>query len=80
MSIKKLLVKYQTHDKDTGSSKTQVIILTSEIGNLAKHLKEHKKDFDSRVGLLKMVGKRRKLLNYLQNRRWKAVVLYSQIQ
>lgn len=66
MGIKKLLSKYQTHEKDTGSTKTQVILLTSEINNLAKHLKEHRKDFDSRVGLLKMVGKRRKLLNYLQ--------------
>lgn len=66
MSIKKLLAKYQGHKKDTGSTKTQIILLTEEINNLAKHLKEHKKDFDSRVGLLKMVGKRRKLLNYLQ--------------
>ena len=61
-----LLVKYQTHKTDTGSTEVQVVVLTKKIAELTKHLKEHKHDFDSRVGLLKMVGKRRRLLNYLK--------------
>jgi small subunit ribosomal protein S15 len=64
--IKELLKKYRTHEKDSGSAQIQIILLTEEINNLVKHLKKHKKDFDSKVGLLKMVGKRRRLLNYLQ--------------
>ena len=67
-TLKKSLKKYKTQEKDTGSIPTQVILLSSEINNLSKHLKKHKKDFDSRLGLLKMVGKRRKLLNYLQKK------------
>jgi len=66
MIIKELLKKYKTHEKDSGSTPVQIILLTEEINNLVKHLKNHKKDFDSKVGLLKMVGKRRRLLNYLQ--------------
>lgn len=66
MNIKELIKKYKVHEKDTGSVQTQIISLTLEIENLAKHLRKHKKDYDSRVGLLKMVGKRRRLLNYLQ--------------
>jgi len=61
-----LLSKYQTHKTDTGSTEVQVVVLTKKIAELTKHLKEHKHDFDSRVGLLKMVGKRRRLLNYLK--------------
>ncbi len=61
-----LIQKYQTHKDDTGSSEVQVAILTKKISDLTKHLKEHKKDFDSRRGLLMMVGKRRRLLNYLK--------------
>jgi small subunit ribosomal protein S15 len=57
--------KYQTHPGDTGSTPVQVAQLTSRINELTDHLKEHKKDFDSRSGLLKMVGRRRRLLNYL---------------
>ena len=60
-----LLQKYQADTKDTGSTAVQVIHLTQEIFELAEHLKEHPKDHSSRVGLLKKVGKRRKLLNYL---------------
>ena len=61
-----MVKKYQTHQNDTGSTEVQVAILTKKISDLTKHLKEHKKDFDSRRGLLMMVGKRRRLLNYLR--------------
>lgn len=61
-----LVKKYQAHSNDTGSTEVQVAILTKKISDLTKHLKEHKKDFDSRRGLLMMVGKRRRLLNYLK--------------
>jgi small subunit ribosomal protein S15 len=61
-----LLSRYQTHESDTGSTEVQVVVLTKKIAELTKHLKGHKHDFDSRVGLLKMVGKRRRLLNYLK--------------
>jgi len=62
-----LIKKYQSHKEDTGSTEVQIAILTKKISELTKHLKEHKKDFDSRRGLLMMVGKRRRLLNYLKN-------------
>jgi small subunit ribosomal protein S15 len=64
---KKVIVKYAKHEKDTGSAQVQVAILTKRINELTEHLKEHKKDNHSRRGLLLMVGKRRKLLNYLKN-------------
>jgi len=65
MNIDKLIEKYKEHKNDTGSVGVQIILLTGQIADLVKHLKEHKKDHDSRRGLLKMVNKRRKLLNYL---------------
>ena len=61
-----LVKKYQTHKKDTGSAEVQIVLLTQKILELAKHLKKHGKDSDSRRGLLIMVGKRRRLLNYLK--------------
>lgn len=61
-----LIEKYRTHDEDTGSTEVQIAVLTKKVSDLTKHLKEHKKDFDSRRGLLMMVGKRRRLLNYLK--------------
>lgn len=67
MSEKQDLVKkYQSHKNDTGSTNVQVALLTQKIAELAKHLKKHAKDNDSRRGLLIMVGKRRRLLNYLK--------------
>lgn len=57
---------FETHDKDTGSAKVQVAILTERINTLTEHFKSHKKDHNSRHGLLKMVGKRRRLLDYLK--------------
>lgn len=62
----RLIKKYQTHVGDTGSSEVQIAILTSEIEELASHLKSHHKDHSSRRGLLRKVGERRKLLKYLQ--------------
>jgi len=65
---KKDLVKnYQKHAKDTGSSLVQVAILSERIAHLTEHLKMHKKDDHSRRGLYKLVGKRRKLLNYMKS-------------
>ena len=63
-----VIVKFATHEGDTGSPEVQVAILTTRINELNEHLKIHKKDFHSRRGLLKMVGKRRRLLNYLKSK------------
>jgi small subunit ribosomal protein S15 len=61
-----ILGKYRRHEGDTGSPEVQVALLTGRINQLAEHLKQHAKDFHSRRGLLKMVGKRRRLLTYLE--------------
>ncbi|MTV50473.1 30S ribosomal protein S15 [Heliobacillus mobilis] len=61
-----LISKFKQHEKDTGSPEVQIAILTERINYLTNHLKEHKKDHHSRRGLLKMVGQRRGLLNYLK--------------
>ncbi|MCG8402393.1 MAG: 30S ribosomal protein S15 [Firmicutes bacterium] len=58
---------YKLHESDTGSPEVQVAILTKRINDLTEHLKIHKKDHHSRRGLLKMVGQRRSLLNYLKD-------------
>lgn len=63
---KKLIGKYGVHQKDTGSSNVQIAVLTERINELSKHLEAHPKDDHSRRGLLAMVGKRRKHLNYLR--------------
>ena len=60
-----IVKKYGKGANDTGSTEVQIAILTEEINNLTEHLKEHIHDFHSRRGLLKKVGKRRSLLNYL---------------
>jgi small subunit ribosomal protein S15 len=59
---------HRTHASDTGSPEVQIAILTENIANLTEHLRVHKKDHHSRRGLLKMVGKRRKLLAYLKKK------------
>ncbi|MEK7528233.1 MAG: 30S ribosomal protein S15 [Patescibacteria group bacterium] len=64
---KKLIKTFSIHDKDTGSHQVQIAILTERITDLSKHLEGHPKDNHSRRGLLTMVGKRRRLLNYLKN-------------
>ncbi|ADQ07395.1 ribosomal protein S15 [Caldicellulosiruptor acetigenus I77R1B] len=61
-----IIKKYQLHESDTGSPEVQIALLTERINRLNEHLQVHKKDFHSRRGLLKMVGQRRKLLNYLK--------------
>lgn len=63
---KKVISKHGLHPKDTGSHKVQIAILTERINELAKHLDGHPNDNHSRRGLLMMVGKRRRLLNYLR--------------
>ncbi len=63
-----IIEKFKTHEGDTGSPEVQIAILTAKISYLTEHLKEHKKDHHSRRGLLKMVGHRRRLLNYLRNK------------
>lgn len=60
--------EYATHDGDTGSPEVQVAVLTSRIRHLTEHMREHKHDFHSRRGLLQMVGRRRRLLKYLQKK------------
>lgn len=62
----KILQNYRVHDKDTGSPEAQVALFSEEIERLTKHLKKHQKDNSSRVGLLKMVAKRKRLLDYLK--------------
>ena len=62
----KIIKKYKLHDLDTGSPEVQIALLTEEIKQLLLHLKKHAKDFHSKRGLLKMVSKRRSLLDYLK--------------
>ena len=72
----KLVKKFAKKEGDTGSAEVQIAILTKEISELTEHLKEHKHDFHSRRGLLKKVGHRRSLLNYLMK---KDVTRYREI-
>ena len=65
---KALMDKYRTHESDTGSPEVQVAILTTRIKEITEHLKVHKKDFNSRRGLLKLIGQRRRLLSYLKGK------------
>ena len=72
-----IIEKNRTHENDTGSPEVQIAILTKRINDLTGHLKTHKKDHHSRRGLLKMVGHRRNLLNYLKKKdvnRYRAVI------
>lgn len=64
---KTILAEYGLHETDTGSAEAQVAMLTKRISDLTEHLKEHKHDHHTRRGLLALVGKRRRLLRYLQN-------------
>jgi len=80
---KQLIEKYRLHDTDTGSPEVQIAILTERINYLTEHLKQHKKDHHSRRGLLKMVGQRRGLLNYLRDNdidRYRAIVEKLQLR
>ncbi|MDD4893773.1 MAG: 30S ribosomal protein S15 [Candidatus Omnitrophica bacterium] len=67
---------FKVHSRDTGSAEVQVAILTERINNLAEHFKYHKKDFHSRRGLLMLVGRRRRLLNYLKD---KSIKKYEEV-
>ncbi len=72
-----IINKYKLHENDTGSPEVQIALLTARINHLNEHLKIHKKDHHSRRGLLKMVGQRRGLLNYLQKKdieRYRAII------
>ena len=72
-----LIKEYAVHEGDTGSPEVQIAVLTERINDLNEHLKEHKGDHHSRRGLLKMVGHRRNLLTYLQNKdieRYRALI------
>jgi len=72
----KTIAEFKTHDNDTGSADVQIALLTERINHLTEHLQTNKKDHSSRRGLLKLVGQRRSLLNYLQSKdvaRYKAV-------
>lgn len=60
-----IIEKYRLHDSDTGSSDVQIALMTERIAQLTEHLREHKKDHNSRRGLLQLVAKRRRLLDYL---------------
>lgn len=62
----KIIEEYKTHDKDTGSCEVQIALLTARISHLTEHLREHRKDFHSRRGLIKMTSKRRKFLDYMK--------------
>ena len=63
-----LVAKYRTHESDTGSPEVQVALLSERITMLTEHFKTHKKDHHSRRGLLKLVGQRRRLLDYLKSK------------
>ena len=72
-----LIKQYQQHDKDSGSPEVQIAVLTNRITYLTEHFKTHKKDHHSRRGLLQLVGRRRRLLDYLRGvdeARYRAVI------
>ncbi|MEB3221208.1 MAG: 30S ribosomal protein S15 [Candidatus Sericytochromatia bacterium] len=72
-----LIAQHKTSENDTGSPEVQIALLTERIQNLTVHLNANKKDFATRRGLLKMVGRRRRLLNYLQKSemsRYRAII------
>ena len=77
MDKQEIIAKYATKEGDTGSPEVQIALLTERINHLNEHLKEHKHDNHSRRGLLKMVGRRRGLLDYLKSKdieRYRAIV------
>ena len=77
MEKNEIIAQYATHEGDTGSPEVQIALLTQRINHLNDHLKMHKQDNHSRRGLLKMVGKRRGLLDYLKEKdimRYRAIV------
>lgn len=71
-----IVSEHRLHEKDTGSPEVQIALLTERINHLTEHMKTHKKDFHTRQGLLKLVGQRRRLLDYLRDR---DIVSYRQV-
>ena len=69
-----IIKSFAQSDKDTGSPQVQIALLTAKINNLADHLKSHKKDNHSRTGLLKLVGKRRRLFNFVETTEGKDIL------
>jgi small subunit ribosomal protein S15 len=63
-----IIEQTRLHERDTGSPEVQVALLTARINHLTEHMKQHKKDFHTRLGLMKLVGQRRRLLDYLKDR------------
>lgn len=63
-----IVAEHRMHETDTGSPEVQVSLLTARINDLTEHMKKHKKDFHTRLGLLKLVGQRRRMLDYLKDR------------
>ncbi len=68
LNKEEIITQYKTHDTDTGSPEVQIALLSDRINHLTEHFKVHKKDFHSRRGLLKLVGQRRRLLDYLKKK------------
>lgn len=78
-----IITGFRLHESDTGSPEVQIALLTQRINDLTEHLRQHKRDFHSRRGLLKMVGQRRGLLNYLRDHeidRYRAIVERLQLR
>ena len=72
-----VIAQFKTHEKDTGSSDVQIALLTARINHLTEHLRTHRKDFHSRRGMQMMIGKRRRLLDYLAKKdieRYRALI------
>lgn len=63
-----IVAEHRLHETDTGTPEVQIALLTERITHLTGHMKDHKKDFHTRLGLLKLVGKRRRLLDYVKDR------------
>ncbi|MEO0254679.1 MAG: 30S ribosomal protein S15 [candidate division WOR-3 bacterium] len=72
----RIIEKFRINEKDTGSAPVQIALITERINYLTEHLKKHKKDVHTRYGLLKLVGKRKRLLNYLKREDYK---LYQKV-
>ena len=62
-----IIADHRLHEKDTGTPEVQIALLTARVNHLTEHMKSHSKDFHTRLGLLKLVGKRRRLLDYLKD-------------
>lgn len=72
-----IMKEYATHEGDTGSPEVQIAVLTAQINRLTEHFKEHKHDYHSQRGLMKMVGRRKNMLAYLKNKdleRYKSLI------